>query len=87
MSKKNFIEIARILAGDFAISTPLEQRRVWALTLSLADYFARENSGFDRDKFYLAVFGNADQFEVRDTIEAECSKYLDGMKSAFTLNR
>ena len=59
MTKRNFEAIANILAGDYAISTPIQRQRVFGITLSLADYFLRENPNFDRSKFYAAVFGES----------------------------
>lgn len=64
MSKKDFIAIAAILAGDFATATAAEKGKVWCLTLSLADYFASSNSRFDRSKFYSAVLGTADHYSA-----------------------
>ena len=57
MSTKDFKAIAAILAGDFATATPAEKGKVWVITLSLADYFAKSNPRFDRSKFYAAVKG------------------------------
>jgi hypothetical protein len=52
----NYRAIAEILAGDLATSaTPEERRKVRGITLSLADYFARDNERFVRDRFYAAV--------------------------------
>lgn len=58
MSRKDFIAIAEILAGDFATATPAEKGKVWCITLSLADYFAKVNPRFDRARFYAAVNPN-----------------------------
>ena len=69
MSRKDFIAIARILAGDFATATPAEKGKVWAITLSLADYFASANPRFDRARFYAAVLGDSDPLAVRDKFQ------------------
>jgi len=53
VSKRDYEEIARVLAGDYA----LHPQVVRGITLSLADLFKRDNPHFDRDRFYKAVFG------------------------------
>ena len=56
MTRKNYREVAAILAGDLATcTTPAERQKVRGITLSLADMFKRDNSRFDRDRFYEAV--------------------------------
>lgn len=56
MTKKHFIKIAAILAGDLATSTTDRERlKVRGITLSFADMFAQENPNFDRERFYAAV--------------------------------
>lgn len=65
MHKSNYIAIARILAGDFAIASPAGKSALFRTTLSLADFFLRENPNFRREQFYAAVFGTANLDEVR----------------------
>lgn len=56
MNGSNYRAIAEILAGDLATSANEGERlKVRGITLSLADYFARENQRFVRDRFYAAV--------------------------------
>jgi len=55
MSTKNYVEIARIFAGDYAIAENDDARRaVVGLALSLSDYFKRDNPRFDRVRFLKA---------------------------------
>jgi hypothetical protein len=74
MTKKDYIAIAGILAAQFAVATPAEKGPIWALTLSMADYFATEGARFDRSKFYTAVLGSPDHFQVRDDFMRELGK-------------
>ena len=68
MSRKDFIAIADVLAGQWAVETSREAKLcVWTTTLSMADMCARGNERFDREKFYAAVFGTADHFAARDS--------------------
>jgi hypothetical protein len=56
MTRKHFVRIAGILAGDLATcSTEGERLKVRGIALSLADMFLQENSNFDRQRFYAAV--------------------------------
>ncbi|MGO9154386.1 hypothetical protein [Mycobacterium sp.] len=56
MSRKHYIEIARVLAGDYASAASDSERLVVrGITFSLADVFAKENTRFDRARFYGAV--------------------------------
>ena len=56
MNGSNYVAIAQILAGDLATSTTEAERlKVRGITLSLADYFAREDPRFARDRFYDAA--------------------------------
>jgi hypothetical protein len=59
MSKKDFIALAEILAGDYATASPAERMKVFKITLSMADYFAKCSPNFRRDIFYAAVFGES----------------------------
>lgn len=55
MSRKHYTAIAAIIAGDYATAAnDGERNKVRAIALSLADVFARENAGFNRDRFYAA---------------------------------
>ncbi len=56
MNGNDYAAIATVLAGDLATSTTEEERlKVRGITLSLADYFMRENPRFVRTRFYDAV--------------------------------
>jgi len=56
MNGTNYNHIAAILAGDLATcTTDRERYKVSGIAYSLADYFARENPRFVRDRFYAAV--------------------------------
>jgi hypothetical protein len=56
MTKKHYRQIAEILAADLAIAATDAERRVVAnITRSLADVLKRDNSNFDRQRFYAAV--------------------------------
>jgi hypothetical protein len=55
MSRKNYETIAAILAGDFATGTAAQRITVRNVTLSMADAFQRDNAGFSRERFYIAV--------------------------------
>lgn len=56
MSRKHYVEVAAILAGDLATaSNEGERNKVRGIALSLADMFKRDNSRFDRERFYAAV--------------------------------
>jgi hypothetical protein len=54
MSRKDYVAIAEIIAGDYASANPAEKGKVFCMTLSLADYFAQENPNFNRARFYDA---------------------------------
>ena len=56
MTKKHFVEIAAILAGDLATAAnDGERNKVRGIALSMADMFKRVNPNFDRERFYAAV--------------------------------
>ena len=56
MSKRHFIAIAKILAGEYATAgTTATRGKVDAIARSLADLFVAENASFDRGRFYHAV--------------------------------
>jgi hypothetical protein len=56
MSRKHYRAIAEVLAADYAIAATEAERRVVAnITRSLADVLKRDNSNFDRARFYAAV--------------------------------
>ena len=56
MSRKHYRQFAEILAADLAIAATDAERRVVAnITRSLADVLKRDNSNFDRARFYRAV--------------------------------
>lgn len=56
MSKRHFVEIAKILAGEYATaSTKAARAKVDAIARMLADLFIAENPHFDRARFYAAV--------------------------------
>jgi hypothetical protein len=81
MTRKNYIAIAKILAGQFATAAPAEKGAIWCLTLSMADYFKQDNANFDRSKFYTAVMGSPDHFAVRDEFQALAAKHSDARRS------
>jgi hypothetical protein len=74
MYRKNYRDIAGVLAGEFACATPSEKLVLWRTTLSLADVLKQDNIRFDRAKFYEAVFGDSDHFAVRDKAVREANK-------------
>jgi hypothetical protein len=56
MSRKHYRQFAEILAAELALATDDGERRlVRDITFSLADVFKRDNSNFDRQRFYRAV--------------------------------
>lgn len=56
MSKRHFVEIAKILAGEYATAGSVAARaKVDAIARSLADLFVAENARFDRARFYAVV--------------------------------
>lgn len=56
MTRKHYIKVAGILAGDLASSANEgERNKVKGIALSLADMFKQDNSNFDRQRFYDAV--------------------------------
>jgi hypothetical protein len=69
MSRKNYVKMAGILAGDFACADAKGKAAIFRVTLSLADYFQSDNPRFDRSKFYTAVFGT----DNLDTLRAYCT--------------
>jgi hypothetical protein len=49
MSRTHYVDIARVLAGDYASAAgDAERRTVRAITFSLADVFAKDNTRFNR---------------------------------------
>ena len=63
LSRKHYVKVAAILAGDLATSnTDAERRKVRAIALSLADMFAQDNAAFNRSRFYTACGIGADGF-------------------------
>lgn len=55
MTRKHFIKVAAIIAGDYACSAnDGERNRVKGIALSLSDMFAQENPLFDRARFLRA---------------------------------
>jgi hypothetical protein len=56
MTRKHFVKVAAILAGDLAsAANDGERNKVKGIAYSLADMFQQENGNFDRDRFYAAV--------------------------------
>jgi hypothetical protein len=56
MSRKHYVEIAAVLAGDYTVAGSDAQRlTVRNIAFSLADVFVKDNSRFDRRRFYGAV--------------------------------
>ena len=66
MTKKDYIDVASVLAGDLAAAGPGEKRVVRNIALSLADKFTQANSRFDRAKFYTAVGLTSDGYVYVD---------------------
>jgi hypothetical protein len=55
MSRKHYVRVAGILAGELALSTTdKERQRVKNMAHSLADIFKQDNSAFDRQRFMTA---------------------------------
>ena len=55
MSRKHYIAIAKVFAGDYACCKSDDERRVVVgLALSLSDIFRQDNPRFDRIKFLKA---------------------------------
>jgi hypothetical protein len=71
LSKENYARIAAILGGNFACESSEGKGAIFVTTLSLADYFAADNPGFRRDKFYAAVFGEDNLDLVRPKLRPE----------------
>ena len=56
MSKTHFVEIAKILAGEYATTSTLARAaEVDSIARALADLFVAENPRFDRMRSYTAV--------------------------------
>lgn len=55
MTRKHYIEIAAILAGERAIADDRDRRVLDNFTRSLADVLKRDNPRFDRQRFYDAA--------------------------------
>jgi predicted secreted Zn-dependent protease len=56
MTRKHYVEIAAVLAGDNAsAASDAERTRIAKITFSLADVFKRDNARFDRSQSYGAV--------------------------------
>lgn len=57
LTRKHYEAIAEILSehkDDSQYSTVIDERRVESISLSLADYFEKDNPRFDRDRFLEA---------------------------------
>lgn len=55
MSRKHFVAVAAILAGERALATTAAERRsIDNIARLLADVFKRDNGRFDRQRFYDA---------------------------------
>lgn len=55
MTRKHYVAVAAILAGERALATTDEQRRMTDnIARSIADVFKRDNGRFDRERFYAA---------------------------------
>lgn len=55
MSRKHYVKIASVLAGDYATcETDGERRKVVGIALSLSDVFKQDNPAFDRARFLEA---------------------------------
>jgi hypothetical protein len=55
MTRKHYIEFAALFAGDLATcSTESEKIKVRGIIYSFADICKRDNSNFDRERFYAA---------------------------------
>lgn len=61
MSRKHYVEVARVIDAELSINrdNAAVVTAVENLTLSLADLFKRDNSAFDRQRFYTACGLNA----------------------------
>lgn len=56
MTRKDFEAIAEILAAERAVQQSIPAKvAVSGVAYSLADYFARANPRFDRQRFYVAA--------------------------------
>ena len=60
MSRKHYIQVAKVLAAEYAISGPTAKIAVRNIAYSLADAFCQDDARFDRQRFYDAVFGDAE---------------------------
>lgn len=69
MTKKDYYALGGVLAGAWATATPKEKGVIWSLTLLIADVFAKDNSRFNRSKFYEYVLGTEDHFAAREQAE------------------
>ena len=65
MTRKDFEKIAGVLSGSWHLAPNGDAAKtVWLTTLSMADVLAQSNPRFDRDRFYVAVFG-VDMWEAK----------------------
>lgn len=64
MTRKDYIALGKVLAGQWATASPKEKGVIWCITLSMADVFKQDNVRFDRSRFYNFVLGT-DQYEAR----------------------
>lgn len=59
MSRRDYVAFAEVIAAEVTLAKHADQPEVIAalrnLTLSLADVLKRDNSRFDRDRFYAAA--------------------------------
>jgi hypothetical protein len=54
MSRKHYIEIADVIAGEAATCDDRKRDILRLVMLSLADLCKRDNPNFDRERFYAA---------------------------------
>ncbi len=56
MSRKHYVAVAAVLAGERAMARDDHERRtVDNIARSVADVFKQDNGRFDRQRFYAAV--------------------------------
>ena len=57
MTRKDYVAVANILAGDIASHkhAPAQRVAIENVGLSLEDWFAKDNPRFDRDRFRIAA--------------------------------
>jgi hypothetical protein len=56
MSRKDYREFAEIISAEISVrrDTPAAVEAVKSIAYSMADVFKRDNSRFDRERFYTA---------------------------------